>query len=296
MGKVEQRKIKKQQEKAKREEKKELATITAIKEEYGFSALSESFKIKGLDKLGQLSLKQSFELLKRMTPTILRLTGVFKDGCPPNLIPIIDSRNNVVDTINNTIQVIQGTIDSVNGVGETVRLFKNSLSGLTTAQVVNSTVAKVIPSPPGTPGILAAIGDDLNSFIPNFETGIEKDEEKFEYNSTFLNYTSNILNQTKKYVTSLDFLILGCDPNANLTPTNNLINELENEDDSSSYKGFTFQIQEVPFNDSLNRNKAIALNKSNIPVIETELSFTLEPNVLIDQLKLRIDQENLKAD
>ena len=48
MGKVEQRKIKKQKEEAGRELKKEFSTITTLKKELGINSLSENLKIKGL--------------------------------------------------------------------------------------------------------------------------------------------------------------------------------------------------------------------------------------------------------
>jgi len=296
MGKVEQRKIKKQQEEAVREEKKEFATVTAIKKELGLDALSESLKIKGLNKIGKLSLEQSFTLLKQATPTILRLTGAFKNGCPPDLINIIAVRNEVVDTVNNLTFTINSFIESVNGVGTLIQFYKSSGKALLTAKNLNSAASKVVPSPPGLPGILSSVADDLDTHLIKNDVKVEQNTQKFEYNSSFLNFTLGVLKQTKKVVTQLDFLILGCNPDAGLTSTNDLLDQLGEPELDTTYKGFTFEIVKVPFNETLDRSKAIALNKSNIPVIETELSFTLEPNVLIEQLKNRIDQENLKAD
>jgi len=106
MGKVEQRKIKKLQEQAKKEFKKEFSKITSLNKELGINSLSESLKIKGLNKVGKLSLEQSFNLLKQSSSTILTLTGAFKDGCPSDLSSIVNQRNNIVNNVNNLTTTI----------------------------------------------------------------------------------------------------------------------------------------------------------------------------------------------
>jgi hypothetical protein len=40
----------------------------------------------------------------------------------------------------------------------------------------------------------------------------------------------------------------------------------------------------------------LGINKSGVKLIETQLSFTLDNQTLIDELKLVIDRDNLKAD
>ena len=64
--------------------------------------------------------------------------------------------------------------------------------------------------------------------------------------------------------------------------------------DNTTYQGFIFQIEEVPFSPTVNRLKAIALNQGGIPLLETPLSFTTNRQTLIDELKLIIDRDNLK--
>lgn len=69
--------------------------------------------------------------------------------------------------------------------------------------------------------------------------------------------------------------------------------------DYPPYKGFRFALREennprfvVRGN---KRHYAVAINKQNIEVLKSESSFTLDPNDLIEQLKLVIDQQNLVA-
>jgi hypothetical protein len=65
------------------------------------------------------------------------------------------------------------------------------------------------------------------------------------------------------------------------------------------YKGFKFALREennpkfvVRGN---KRSYAVAINKQNVEVIKSDYSFTLDPNDLVEQLKLVIDQQNLIA-
>ncbi len=47
--------------------------------------------------------------------------------------------------------------------------------------------------------------------------------------------------------------------------------------------------------DSIKRHYAAAFDKDNVEVVKSDYSYTLEPQILIDQLKIIIDQRNLQA-
>jgi hypothetical protein len=67
------------------------------------------------------------------------------------------------------------------------------------------------------------------------------------------------------------------------------------------YKGFKFALKEENNPDrkfTIRGNKrhyAVAIDRDNVEVLKSDLSFTLDPNDLIEQLKLIIDQRNLQA-
>ena len=65
------------------------------------------------------------------------------------------------------------------------------------------------------------------------------------------------------------------------------------------YKGFKLAIKEEnnPNNKvrGFKRHYATATDKQNVEVLKSEYSFTLDPNDLITQLKLVIDEQNLQA-
>lgn len=74
------------------------------------------------------------------------------------------------------------------------------------------------------------------------------------------------------------------------------INENENSTIETTYRGFVFEIEKVPFSPTVNRSRANALNKDGIVMLSSELSFTKEPSILIEELKFVIDRDNLRAD
>jgi hypothetical protein len=67
----------------------------------------------------------------------------------------------------------------------------------------------------------------------------------------------------------------------------------------ADYKGFRFYIKEE--NDpkfvvqGFKRRFAVAINKDGNEVLKSEASFTLDPDVLIEELKLIITQQNLQG-
>lgn len=66
---------------------------------------------------------------------------------------------------------------------------------------------------------------------------------------------------------------------------------------NTSYKGFTFVIKETTDPNfivgSIKANYAVAINNKNQPQLQTDPSFTLNPQVLVSQLELQIDELGL---
>jgi hypothetical protein len=66
-----------------------------------------------------------------------------------------------------------------------------------------------------------------------------------------------------------------------------------------NYKGFTFSIIEEENPDFVvadnKRRYAVAFDRSGFIALQSTPSFTLDPNVLIEELKLEIDKQNLEA-
>ena len=90
----------------------------------------------------------------------------------------------------------------------------------------------------------------------------------------------------------------------------NFINDLQNQSSKINsitfpeYKGFKFAIKEeetlgaqqaIVVRGNIKRRYAVAIDRDGVEVLKSELSFTLDPPDLVEQLKLIIDQQNLQG-
>ena len=107
----------------------------------------------------------------------------------------------------------------------------------------------------------------------------------------------NILNSIDKYLKK-------CSKDTpELTPLNDSLLTLEQTQNQvveaflteTTYNGFILEIITVPYSPTVNRVKAVAKNTQGIILLQTPLSFTTTPQVLIEEIKLIIDSNNLKV-
>ena len=71
--------------------------------------------------------------------------------------------------------------------------------------------------------------------------------------------------------------------------------QADNTQNETTYQGFIIEIEIVPYTPTVDRRRALGKNQSGIVLIQTELSFTTDDQTLIDELKLIIGRDNLKA-
>ncbi len=72
--------------------------------------------------------------------------------------------------------------------------------------------------------------------------------------------------------------------------------DVDNGSFPTEYRGFKFALREGKLIvRGFKQRYAVAIDTNNVEVLKSELSFTLDPNDLIDQLKIIIDRENLIA-
>jgi hypothetical protein len=100
----------------------------------------------------------------------------------------------------------------------------------------------------------------------------------------------------------IDGVLAKCAPNDSLIPiskeTQDIANtqlQAETTQNLTTYQGFIIEIEEVPYTPTVVRRRALGKNQSGIVLIQTELSFTTDNQTLINELKLIIDRDNLKA-
>lgn len=114
-----------------------------------------------------------------------------------------------------------------------------------------------------------------------------------------INELTDLKSQLKVVDNKLDINLIDSTGINALDNLNALLNSIKQPKDEI-YKGFRLRIKEDQdprtfVRDSIKRHYAAAFDRDNVEVIKSDYSYTLEPQILIDQLKVIIDQRNLQA-
>jgi hypothetical protein len=195
-------------------------------------------------------------------------------------------RNNTITLINNSISKLQSLQTTLNQINTYLAIFNAIV-----------TVLSAIPIPTSVP---PGIGIPVN-VITRIVKAIENANRLVSALNVILSVASLLL---ENEVGKLNELILKL-KNINLDGLNSQqLSDLtssiyNNVDNFPPYKGFKFKIKveenkafEVKGN---KRRYAVATNRDGVEVLKSDFSFTLDPNDLIDQLKIVIDQRNLQG-
>jgi hypothetical protein len=227
---------------------------------------------------------------------------------PAELTLLRQQRDLIVDQLNNIGVKIDQTGNTVTGIS----FFLDTLLGLITtldiASLATSLAAKFIPSPPGVPGVVPSFLNDAQTLIRKTTFDQYGNSKLSKYQST-LSSSALVLSIIGGYVLSavealklIDVVLTTCDPNNSLLPINPQINSIASSQlqaqqtlNQTTYNGFIIEIEEVPYTPTVNRRRALGKTQQGIVLIQTELSFTTNDQTLINELKLIIDRDNLKA-
>jgi len=269
-------------------------------------AIPEDKKVKGLQKLGQVLIQKGTELESQLPSSITSLTSQFTPGSCPDLAAlqsIVEKRNNIVGKLNTTGKSLDTVTATFTGVSSFLDIVLFSVSNLRNIRTGLNQAAKLLPAIPGAAvSAINDLGDATNRLTFDGLGNSKLQQQKDRVDSLVIPIAifSKTIQNIVNLLNTLDSLIIECDSNALLDNVSDALiqtanNQLQAEDNNGSYKGFIFQVEEVPFSPTVNRRKAIALNQSGIPLLETPLSFTTNNQTLIDELKLIIDRDNLKA-
>ncbi len=192
--------------------------------------------------------------------------------------------------------------------GQFLSLTEIVLTSLDTVKTLLSAGSKFIPSPPGVPGAITSGLADLESiirkklFTPTGEARLPKVAASIAAAAVPISIINIYIQQLVGILSALDIKLKQCVPNLasdsslpGLTPLSDTIvsiaaqqtlaNQTINE---TTYNGFLIEIETVPYTPTVNRYRAVGKNQSGITLVQTDLSFTLEPQILINELKLII--------
>jgi hypothetical protein len=231
------------------------------------------------------------------------------DGtCPDPVLlqSILDKRDNIVEFLNKFGSFLDTTTKTYVGVNITFNTLLATIRGINLTRIATSTAAKAIPFglPGAIPALLSDLGDlsDKLTFDSLGESKLSKIKSGLDTLNVSLAIVSSFIKNIIQILNSLDALLASClneDQKTQLVSVASNLVKITTDNaqsiDDSTYQGFIFQIEEVPFSSTVTRRKAVAFNQSGIPLIETPLSFTTNDQTLINELKLIIDRDNLKA-
>lgn len=276
-------------------------------------ALPEDSKEKGIQKLSNFFLKKGGEIKTQIEPKLTELKDLLESPgeglclTETQLNRVIDIRNNVVDKLNsisNVLNYITVTLGISSGIFE---LVINTIGALRATKIALNQALKAQAISPGP--IVSTIIDtsdaiDAITFDNEGQSKLSPKKKELDSFSIPLALVASYILVSIGLLNTIDDIIKKCDPNAQLTETDNNLNQIaeaqqqvDQQLDSQLYKGFILEVEneDPPTYPEIPRQRGVAKNRQGIILLTTEYSFTTNNNILINELKLIIDRDNLSS-
>jgi hypothetical protein len=229
------------------------------------------------------------------------------------MIGVLNAAAVSVDTLSKTLDPLK-TISDVTDVAIITAKTTISVSKLALSSIPPPFIVPPPFSPPFAPTVNAAmlqveaielIVETLTFYLNGIINQINSIQGAIDSVNPIFTKMINLFKVIDKY-------LLGCNANVvDLTPLNPSLQALDNVQKqqvvdaqnpnttnfpSIIYKGFTLDIVKESFSPTVDRVKAVAKNPQGIIMLQTPLSFTTTPQILVSEIKLIIDSNpNLKA-
>ena len=274
--------------------------------------------LPSIQRLVNVILQKINDIKSKYTAKIEEFIAQFTLGCPPpeQIEKIVTLRNKAVEELTKVFESVNRIADNIAGISGFVTLIltivkvaQTAISALGLAQLI----APIIPNP-------ALV--KINAATELAQSIIDKVRYKADGDPRLVPLVNGIIaanvaiqlfvSALRDLICKLEALdpqILECAQEAGmdkpqLNPVSpaiiRFVDESLNENQESiietTYRDFIFEIEKIPFSPTVNRTRANALNKDGIIMLSSELSFTTEPSILIEELKFVIDRDNLKAE
>jgi len=312
-----------EEETTKKEEQQTVTNVAKSDPTVTEENLDPNLKPKGQEKLAIILNKKRSELKRVLLPLIInlatslgikylgdKLSGASdtSSSCPSpdKLRELADKRNKIVDYLNKATRTIDALSKILTGIGITLGLAKTAIKTISATRTTLKTSATTVPVPQNTPDP----GNSLLVSADNSKTAEEKaikTLDKLSGVSISLGLALSLINQVLLGIIALlkpiDAKLIQCGQDSSqllsldpvLLSLEKTQIQVEDNNNEITYNGFILEIVEEPYTPTVNRRKGVAKNSQNIVLLETPLSFTTNDQVLIEQLKLLIDENNLKA-
>ena len=281
----------------------------------------------GQDKIAVLLAEKGQELLNQLIPKIVDIavqTGIqnigelkekLPDFClpPDELKKILTIRNALVDKLNSASQTINQLKKITDPLNKVVTITSTTVNTIDSVSKALPPIITAIPTTtPGSPdpgkALLVSL-DSLNKVLAKITPKITKAQNTISSIATAITFVNNILLKIIGLLNSIDKYLKGCNATSDtdtLTSLDSSLTQLvqeqaaaeaqaQNPSTLTNYKGFIVEIITEAYSPTVNRVKVVAKNAQGIILLQTPLSFTTTPQVLIEEIKLIIDSSNLKA-
>jgi len=280
-------------------------------------AIETAVEDSPLDKVNQ-TINTKIEDLKSKAVTSLLtqasklgITGL-EAGNPqlPNLCPskailseVLTIRNALKSDIEKTAKYINVIDISLQTLTPLITGTEDTLTTLNLLKTATSLANKFTPTVPGAAVAIISDLDDVRTsltFQPDGTPRLTKFKRAIQLGTQYVSSAASIMQFIVGLLSIIDQVLVKCGetPEQLGEDVNTLLNVIklaETSNIQSTYRGFTFEILEKPFSSTVNQKYAVAKNSQGIILLQTEPSFTQNPQVLIEELKLIINRDNLKA-
>jgi hypothetical protein len=306
--------------------KEQLSILTAerpLKEKKDVNRIKERLKVKKDSvkiKLNKAKIKKALlQIIKSQGPTaIILVFGFILSNQVNKLSQTISKLNELVDKTNNIIRNATTKADlekakiardaalvSLKSAEDQVNRFNRTLKSISTTLTILSLTVSVLTAIPYTPYQISPIGIKTTRTIAKYAPVIISLNILLQIALGTLSRFKSTIQYERSRLLPLGKIL--DDPNMTPQEARDLLETSGAGLDGSGlgpvlgveYNGFTFSILEEDdprFIVAGNKRRyAVALDRSGFIALQSEPSFTLDPEVLIDELKLEIDKRRLEA-
>jgi hypothetical protein len=273
-------------------------------------ATPEDQKPKGTSKLPLLIFGLGSQIPQIIQPSLQGLIQKYISNpelCPSSvtLDELISQRNNIVTSLNGIGVRVSQLGESITGISNFLNITLGVITAIDTASIIASAAAKLVPVIPGA--VPAALNDIQTlirklTFDQSGNSRLSKVQSSISNSALVISIIGTYILKAKELLDQIDKYIKQCNVNSGLENISKDINDIANaqlqaqqSQNQITYNGFIIEIEEVPFTPTVTRRRAIGKNQQGIVLIQSELSFTTDNQTLINELKLIIDRDNLKA-
>ena len=282
------------------------------------NATPADLKAMGIAKLHFLLLLIGNQVRNIIEPALKNLIATYikkfldANACPDaaTLAKIRQQRDLIVNQLNKIGRVLNIITLSLTGVATFLSLLQGAIKAIDLAKIAAKVAAAAFPAlAPALPGLLATLTNAKTSALID-----EKGNSRLQKYQSIIGGAALVASIIGGFILvaiallkSIDAFLEKCDPIVQndpnvLVPISKEIQDIadaqlqaNNTQNETTYQGFIFEIEIIPYTPTVNRRRAVGKNQSGIVLIQTELSFTTDDQTLINELKLIIDRDNLKA-